>query len=638
MSGPTPYSGDGQELFTEARPAVVILGDLLDYIQEMRRLYDDTQELYQVLQDNLSFIGSGSPKGVYASLSALQTAKPTGDQFIYVTTDNGNWYYWNGSAWTSGGVYQATFLSPNTVTNRYLAPNVIDYFKHSPYIPITFKNKPKNLYNKKTVTNGYYVKYSDGTLATNASYTASDFIYVKGGSTYTLSKRDQSAWYDSDKKYISGISAGADITYTVTAPTNASYIKISSPTTGIDTLMFEEGSTASVYEPFFTDLLLDASQYLKAGSINDTLIGSDFKEKMNRVIEPYEIIAKKLNNPTQSVQIKLLGDSITQGVGGTGYAETGDTIPGTTVKMNPDGYCWANSFAKLLTSKYGGSKTFLFNDKYIDLKTTAFITNSGNYQFNNLIPNSTLLNFSFKSDELKIITTTYANGGKVDLYIDGVLHSTLDSYSPTLTQNVETTISLPFGKHTATLKATNTKNSASGGYLFTLQGFKINRKIIVLNYAQSGKNSSQIYTQRDTLIDVLDDYVIMQLGTNDRHNLASPEETKRYQRGIVDTAYSKGAQVILMSACPSTVSGDNDPIRKYGMYDVDRAIRELAYEYNMNYISNYDGFLEFAEYRNINMDTLLSDGLHPNDTGYDVMFRNIVRKLNLHYVRNGVTK
>lgn len=108
MSGPTLFNEDGEPLFTPERPGIVVLGDLLEYIQEMRNLYTDTQELYQVLQQNLSFIGSGSPKGVYATLAALQAAKPTGDSSIYVTTDNGNWYYWNGTTWTSGGVYQAT--------------------------------------------------------------------------------------------------------------------------------------------------------------------------------------------------------------------------------------------------------------------------------------------------------------------------------------------------------------------------------------------------------------------------------------------------------------------------------------------------------------------------------------------------
>lgn len=49
---------------------------------------------------------SGSPKGVYPTLSALQNAFPTGTNGIYVVSENGHWYYWNGSAWSDGGVYQ----------------------------------------------------------------------------------------------------------------------------------------------------------------------------------------------------------------------------------------------------------------------------------------------------------------------------------------------------------------------------------------------------------------------------------------------------------------------------------------------------------------------------------------------------
>ena len=51
---------------------------------------------------------SGSPKGVYATLVALQTADPDHD-YIYVVSDDGKWYYYDTSlsAWTAGGTYQA---------------------------------------------------------------------------------------------------------------------------------------------------------------------------------------------------------------------------------------------------------------------------------------------------------------------------------------------------------------------------------------------------------------------------------------------------------------------------------------------------------------------------------------------------
>lgn len=55
-----------------------------------------------------------------------------------------------------------------------------------------------------------------------------------------------------------------------------------------------------------------------------------------------------------TTQIKLLGDSITHGVGGTGFAQSGETIVGS-YKRNPDGYCWANLFSDYMSEKYGAS-------------------------------------------------------------------------------------------------------------------------------------------------------------------------------------------------------------------------------------------------------------------------------------------
>ena len=58
----------------------------------------------------------GSPRGVYANLSALQTAFPTGTSGVYLTSDDGHWHYWNGTAWADGGVYQAVEIVDGSVT------------------------------------------------------------------------------------------------------------------------------------------------------------------------------------------------------------------------------------------------------------------------------------------------------------------------------------------------------------------------------------------------------------------------------------------------------------------------------------------------------------------------------------------
>lgn len=76
----------------------------------------------QPLNDNFSYLESktsniskGAPSGTYASVAALRAAYPSGNTNIYVVTDDGNWYFWNGSQWTSGGKYQEKGIADKSI-------------------------------------------------------------------------------------------------------------------------------------------------------------------------------------------------------------------------------------------------------------------------------------------------------------------------------------------------------------------------------------------------------------------------------------------------------------------------------------------------------------------------------------------
>lgn len=56
----------------------------------------------------------------------------------------------------------------------------------------------------------------------------------------------------------------------------------------------------------------------------------------------------------EDIQIKLLGDSITHGLGGVGFEQDGEPICAEYAR-NPNGYCWANNFAKYMKKKYGAT-------------------------------------------------------------------------------------------------------------------------------------------------------------------------------------------------------------------------------------------------------------------------------------------
>ena len=65
---------------------------------------------------------------------------------------------------------------------------------------------------------------------------------------------------------------------------------------------------------------------------------------------PSELLAALIQSG-KHFRIKLLGDSITHGCGGTGFKQNGAHIVGE-FSRNPDGYCWANKFKAHMEQHY----------------------------------------------------------------------------------------------------------------------------------------------------------------------------------------------------------------------------------------------------------------------------------------------
>ena len=63
-------------------------------------------------------------------------------------------------------------------------------------------------------------------------------------------------------------------------------------------------------------------------------------------------IMNRLIGADKTVHVKLLGDSITHGVGGTGFAQNGEPIV-AGFSRNPDGFCWAKLFKEHLEGDFG---------------------------------------------------------------------------------------------------------------------------------------------------------------------------------------------------------------------------------------------------------------------------------------------
>ncbi|NGM81188.1 hypothetical protein G5B47_02045 [Paenibacillus sp. 7124] len=104
----------------------------------------------------------------------------------------------------------------------------------------------KNLFNKLMATTGKYVDYTNGVLATNAAFAASDYIPVLPNTTYTKRSGSQFAYYDANKVYISGQANGT----TFATPSNCAYIRISLGLVNLDTEQVELGSVQTAFEPY----------------------------------------------------------------------------------------------------------------------------------------------------------------------------------------------------------------------------------------------------------------------------------------------------------------------------------------------------------------------------------------------------
>lgn len=164
----------------------------------------DTNKLNQTVLD---LIGSLKPSGTDTSTNILAFTTNKG---IYVATDNNHWYYWDGTQYVDGGLYQSG----------------VNYDEIAEYINYGTIN-PEYI-------DGIFIYYSNGNIGNEGAYSSTDFIEIVSNFYYKITCRVTStivgyAFYDEDHNYIIGGSlytteAGVD-SFVVLAPKNAKYLR-----------------------------------------------------------------------------------------------------------------------------------------------------------------------------------------------------------------------------------------------------------------------------------------------------------------------------------------------------------------------------------------------------------------------------
>lgn len=115
----------------------------------------------------------------------------------------------------------------------------------------------KNLFNKATTTDNFYLNTANGTLTSLASLFVSDFIAVSEGLQYYFNTtRLYTCFYDKNKNFVSGSTSN----FALTIPVGVRYIRVTGDVSNKNTHQFELGSTATGYENYsikFDNLTFD---------------------------------------------------------------------------------------------------------------------------------------------------------------------------------------------------------------------------------------------------------------------------------------------------------------------------------------------------------------------------------------------
>lgn len=97
---------------------------------------------------------SGSPKGVFANVDELKNKYPNGASGIYVTRNNGHWWFYNLS-WQDGGVYQSPSIDNDSITPLMLTDQAKQAILWPGITPATYSTGTKTI----TFGKGFIIRY-----------------------------------------------------------------------------------------------------------------------------------------------------------------------------------------------------------------------------------------------------------------------------------------------------------------------------------------------------------------------------------------------------------------------------------------------------------------------------------------------
>ncbi|MDX0354326.1 hypothetical protein GOC51_03770 [Sinorhizobium meliloti] len=354
-----------------------------------------------------------------------------------------------------------------------------------------------------------------------------------------------------------------------------------------------------------------------------------------------------------SAEICLVGDSITWGVGATGTSsQTPNTGELTDARNNLTSPSWANLFRDYLIANFcSGSLVnpspgvgyarrwvegdFTTEDRFRYISRSSGLDLPKPIVSGGSIDNATFrrtldipannsdraLEFKFYGDQAEFYFAGLSTdpGATFSVEVDGIVVGTYSHYrSPSEWRQVQA-INATFGQHT--VRIWNNSNTQQ----LRCELGRHNRRLQVRNQGIIGRQTGH-WLPSGTLwsgIAATDNIVIVPLGTNDRQGLAGfslrPQKI-RDNLNIIGSNLKASGKVVILGTPPKAAPASDYPAIAPPTYNFDtadaaQAVRLAAEDLKVSVIDHFQNF-------SINYPSLLADGIHPNDAGYQVMYND----------------
>ncbi|HFQ8424339.1 TPA: SGNH/GDSL hydrolase family protein [Klebsiella pneumoniae] len=390
---------------------------------------------------------------------------------------------------------------------------------------------------------------------------------------------------------------------------------------------------------------LDEITYRVFGGLS--VIQAQRPKNIDAVADLYDAIT----NPLRDSHIGHIGDSIDWGVGATGIASIDPRSHQLSdARNNFTSRTWVNLFRKWTAelschaknevdtqatglSTYYNAVNVEVQDAWKDFtpadissglltqtKAETLRTFGANHAIDILAGRA--VSFQFSGPAISLVYATLQNLN-ASIYIDGVLNASVvtdGTVTPTFGTRLDIS-GLTDAIHTMRIEC-----AASAGSPLRLQYLVRNKRHSVMNSGLIGTNTAEWLPGGTLLVpEALPSnvtHVLIKLGTNDRGMATGPGYMAGAQgtfvnlNAIVNSLRSTYPGVRIILIAPPYAPTDS----AYGSSDeIARAVRRAAKVLECGFIDLYSPTLELE----MQGETWLSDGLHPNDYGYRTMFKAV---------------